>query len=379
MSHEDPVGVAIVGCGAIAPHYVTVLQSCDIVRVRACATRTRARASEFAKTTGIGFGGELREVLDRAEVDVVVNLTNPASHAAVTRQALAAGKAVYSEKPLTSGLAEAVSVLEAARGQAWTLSCAPDTVLGGPLQECRALVERGAIGEPIAAFASGMLRPVEHRRPDPEKPAAVGPWKDLAPYALTAIVEMLGAVATVRGVQRTLRPLRQKAVGDERGREFLVEAPTLATAILELETGAVATLVYCGDAWGSSLPRLEIYGTEGTLRCPAPGGYGGTPELLSAGGTEWRSAAFHRPLCSSKPNGLRGIGVIDLVAALRDGRRPRAAADVAFHVVEVLDALERAEREDRAVAVESRFVLPAAVPREGEWWTGRVAAAEQGS
>jgi predicted dehydrogenase len=372
------VRVGIVGCGAIAPAYLSTLAAFPELEVQACASRTRARAEALAARFGVGRVLDVAELVEDPAIDIVVNLTDVVAHAEVTLAAIRAGKSVYSEKPLASTLSEAAAILEAAGARSSMLACAPDTVLGGPLQECRALVERKALGEPIAAFASGMLRPVEHRRPDPEKPASVGPWKDLGPYALTAIVEMLGPVTSVRGTQRTVRPLRQVAVGEGRGRQFLVEAPTLATAILELEGGAVATLVYVGDAWGSSLPRLEIYGTEGTLRCPAPGGYGGHPELVVAGESEWGSVEVRRPLSSSKPHGLLGIGVIDLVAALREGRRPRAAIDVAYHVVEVLDALERSDREARAVPVTSRFVLPPAVPSEGEWWTERLALAHEG-
>src|SRR5690348_1954111 len=92
-------GVGVIGCGFISDIYLTVCSTFDALEVRGCADVVRARAEAQAAKHGIR-AYNVDELLADPDVEIVVNLTIPQAHAAVSAQALAAGKSVYSEKPL---------------------------------------------------------------------------------------------------------------------------------------------------------------------------------------------------------------------------------------------------------------------------------------
>ena len=88
------------------------------------------------------------------DVELVINLTIPAVHAAVALQAIAAGKHVYGEKPFALSVKEARTITLAAAGRGVKLGNAPDTFLGAGLQTGQRLIQEDQIGTPIAAKAA---------------------------------------------------------------------------------------------------------------------------------------------------------------------------------------------------------------------------------
>ena len=100
MARPEPVGVAVVGCGTISHEYLRNLTSFPDLRVLFCADLDPGRAKAQADQYGVPAWGDTGQALDRPDVEIVVNLTVPAAHAAVAAAALAAGKHVWLEKPL---------------------------------------------------------------------------------------------------------------------------------------------------------------------------------------------------------------------------------------------------------------------------------------
>src|SRR5256885_10525333 len=95
-----PVGVGIVGCGMISHAYLRNLTSFPDVAVYACADLDVDRAKAVAEQYEVPMAGGPDAVLEHPDVEIVVNLTVPAAHVGVSAAAVAAGKHVYSEKPL---------------------------------------------------------------------------------------------------------------------------------------------------------------------------------------------------------------------------------------------------------------------------------------
>ena len=63
----------------------------------------------------------------------------------------------------------------------------------------------------------------------------------------------------------------------------------------------------------------------------------------------------------------RIVGVVDLCWAIREGRPHRTNGDLALHVLEVLEGLERSAATGQHVTIESRCERPAALgPGSGE-------------
>jgi predicted dehydrogenase len=160
-SSAPPVGVGLVGCGVISEVYLRNLAAQDGVRVvavaDAVAEKAQARGGEFGLPATT-----VEALLADPAVELVLNLTPPAAHAAVALAAIGAGKAVYTEKPLAVSLEDGRRIVAEAAAQGVLVGCAPDTVLGGGLQTCRDLIDTGAIGEAVAATAF-MLSPGHER------------------------------------------------------------------------------------------------------------------------------------------------------------------------------------------------------------------------
>jgi predicted dehydrogenase len=368
LDPDRPAGIGIVGCGHVSAQYFEGLGSFKrILEVRACADREEERAAAAGARYGVR-ACRVDELLHAPDVEIVVNLTPPRMHADVTAQAVAAGKHCYSEKPLAADLGEARRVLDEARRATVTVGCAPDTVLGGALQTCRRLIDDGAIGRPVAAVAFVSEHGYEHFHPNVDafyRPGG-GPLLDLGPYYVTALVHFFGPVARATGFARaSFRERTIAARGPRCGERIPVQVPTHATGALEFESGLIATVLMSWDLWATHLPYIEVYGTAGSLAVPNPDEFRGTPMLRRAGPEEQRQPPpvpgelpwMEMPLTQAG-GAARGVGVAEMVCAIRSGRRPRASGELAYHVLETLIGLERSARTGRHIELESRCARP---------------------
>lgn len=114
----------VVGCGAIADRWVRVLTADPRVEVVALVDPQLDRAEQLAARRCPQAAPATR--LDQARAahpaDLVVNLTPPELHAAVSREALTAGLHVLTEKPLALGLRDAVELADLAYTNRLTLA-----------------------------------------------------------------------------------------------------------------------------------------------------------------------------------------------------------------------------------------------------------------
>src|SRR5947209_5582445 len=268
MSTKTALG--IVGCGNISSIYLQAPLLFENLYVAACADIDLERAHSQAEKYGVPKACSVEEMLADPEIDIVVNLTIPAAHAGVSLSALAAGKAVYSEKPLAINREDGQAILQAARERQLRVGCAPDTFLGGGLQTCIKLINDGEIGTPIAATAFMANHGMEHWHPDPYffyQPGA-GPLFDVGPYYLTALIAMMGPIERVTASMKITFPERTVTSEPKYGTKIPVNTPTHIAGIMEFASGAVGTMITSFDVWHHHLPFIEIYGTEGTLSTP---------------------------------------------------------------------------------------------------------------
>src|SRR3954452_922322 len=105
--------VAIVGCGVISRTYAHTISQFEFLELAACVDEDAERAEKLASRFG-STARPLADVLGDPEIDAVVNLTPPLAHEAVSRAALDAGKATFSEKPLGVELAEGQALVDLA-------------------------------------------------------------------------------------------------------------------------------------------------------------------------------------------------------------------------------------------------------------------------
>lgn len=351
--------IGIIGCGNISDIYLQAGGKFPIFDIKACADIDLARAQAQAGKYAIR-AMRVEDLLADPSIDIVVNLTIPGVHAEVDLSALYAGKSIYSEKPLALDRASGRQVLEVARAAGLHVGCAPDTFLGGGLQTCRKLIDDGVIGQPIAATANMICHGHEHWHPNPDfyyQPGG-GPMFDMGPYYLTALVSLMGPVSRVSGSTRTTFAERAISSQPLAGQTITVNVPTHVVGLLDFACGATATIVTTFDVWSSTLPWLEIYGTEGSLRLPDPNTFGGPVYVRRGRETEWREVELTHGYAQNS----RGLGVADMAYAMRNGRAQRASGELAYHVLDIMCAIHDASNEGRHILLQSTCAQPAALP-----------------
>ncbi len=179
----------------------------------------------------------------------------------------------------------------------------------------------------------------------------------MGPYYITDLVQMLGPVKSVMGYAQKTFARRLITSQPLAGMEIEVKIPTHLVGALEFVGGAVISLGMSFDVWSHRLPQLEIYGTEGSLFLPDPNGFGGPVMLQRAGEAMKEIPLTHGYLVNS-----RGIGLADMVQAMRSGRDHRCNDRLAFHVLDVMQSFHESAATERRVELVSRCTRPAMLP-----------------
>ncbi len=352
--------VGLVGCGFISKIYAEKLNALPFVELVACADLREDRAKRLAEQHGVPRALGVDALLRDPDVDVVVNLTVPQAHVEVGLAALEAGKSVYSEKPLGLTLDDGRRLLDAADKAGVRIGCAPDTFLGGGLQTCRKLIDEGAIGEPVAANAFMMSPGPERWHPGPQifYQRGAGPVFDMAPYYLTALIVLLGPARRITSSARITHAQREIHSQPLEGQMIDVEVPTHVASVVDFEAGPVATLVTSFDVQASRHRNIEIYGTEGTLSVPDPNAFGGPVQIRRSFRDEWRDIPLSHPNAEQS----RGIGLGDMIWAMKSGRPHRASGALALHVLDLMESALRASDAGAHVELVTTCERPAALP-----------------
>ena len=327
--------IGVVGCGAISGIYFQNLQRFGLT-VSACADIDPVKARAAAQKFSIPKVLSTEELVHEADVDVVLNLTVPKAHHDINLAAVRAGKHVYVEKPLAVERKEGQELLQEAAKRKLKVGCAPDTVLGAGIQTCRKLVDDGEIGAPVGAHAFMLCPGHESWHPSPEfyYERGGGPMFDMGPYYLSALVTLFGGIESVVASARVTFPTRTIGSEPKRGKTFDVETPTHISGILNFENGAVGVVSTSFDVQRSTLPCIEVYGTEGSIFVPDPNNFSGIVKLFKKGSDNWREVPLTHPYADNS----RGLGVLDLVDSILEVRPNRASGAMAFHVLDAMHA-----------------------------------------
>lgn len=354
--------IGIVGAGNILGQYLDTFAAIEGVEVAAISAAHPERARAVAAEHGL-VACTTDELLAEPSVQLVVNLTPPALHTQLNRAVVAAGKHLYSEKPLGLDVDAGRDLLAAAAASGVAVGCAPDTFLGTGLQSTAHALRSGRIGEPFAAIAMWGAAGPEPWHPNPQifYSAGGGPVLDMGPYYITALVAHLGPVVAVTA--RSLASSRARVVGSgpRQGTPISVEVPTYATAILEHAGGALSTVILSFETHGG-LGLLEISGTAGRLRLPDPNWFSGHGAILTANAAqEWTELADSAGFVGAG----RGVGAADLLQGARQGRPPRASGALALHVTEILVAITDARPGDGPVRLTTTAAQPEPVDLGG--------------
>ncbi|MEC5185010.1 putative dehydrogenase [Cryobacterium sp. MP_3.1] len=360
MSRTGRVGVGVIGAGVISGTYLENMTAFADLDVLFVADLDLDRAQAQAEAYGVPGHGSVEDLLARDDIEIVVNLTIPAVHTAVGERIIAAGKHVWSEKPLALDHDSGAALLAAADTAGLRVACAPDTVLGAGIQTAMRAINRGDIGEPLTATTMFHVPGPDAWHPNPEFLFAygAGPLFDMGPYYVTTLVHAFGAASRVGAVSSTSSAVRTIGSGPRAGTEFPVEVPTHHAAVISFAGGQSAQSTF---SFQNALPRMgfvEISGTEGTLVLPDPNTFEGDSTL-------WRFGQEEPSILPATGSTYgRGSGVLDLARSIRAGVPERASGAVAAHVLDVLLAVSDAAETGQSVDVVSSVARPTPLPED---------------
>jgi predicted dehydrogenase len=293
-------------------------------------------------------------------IQMIVNLTNPAAHYAVTRQALERGKHVYSEKMLAVTLEEARALCRLASARGLRLGVAPDTFLGAGAQTAKYLVDHGVIGQAESFIASlgRDYRILGERLPHLYKKGGTILY-DTGCYYLTALCAMLGPVerlsarGTVSNPART--GVRMGAPGFGTG--YRVEDYNILAAVLEFSNGAIGTLHLNGETNFGDTVDIRLFGSRGIL-CVGDMNLFGAPVRLEKPFAE--GIVF--PFTHGYRANARGLGAAELAWSLLAGRPHRAGMELGLHVLEVAHGITASAQTGKEYRPTTAFEPPPPLP-----------------
>lgn len=344
--------VAVVGCGNISGQYLKELtKNSPNLRIVAVCDQNE----EKAETTREAFQIEKRltfgEITVDPSIDVVLILTPPQSHFELAKRAIQAKKHVYLEKPLSQEYRQGKELLRLAKKNGILLGCAPDTFMGSGIQTCRKLIENGEIGDLLGASAFMTRHGPEDWHPNPAffYQTGGGPLYDMGPYYLTALIALLGRVDSVSGMCAPIIPERKIEFGANAGKSVRSEIPTHIHGLLRFSKGYVGSILTTFDVWGSRLPHIEIHGTRGTISANHPNLFSGAVFLKRFSEDNFQEVPLIENCFSSRADGIR-----DMVNALARGSKNFSAhGQRALHALEIMEAIQKSDREHREISLES--------------------------
>lgn len=361
------VGIGFIGTGNISSAYLKAMTGKDgmpgfpMLDIKGLADQRPEAAAARAEEFGLK-SMSIEAMLADPAIELIVNLTIPRAHVEVGLKALAAGKHVYSEKPLGITFAEGRKLLDAATAAGLRIGSAPDTFLGGAHQQAREVVDSGALGRIVGGTAYFLCPGHESWHPDPAFYYDIGggPVLDMGPYYITDLVNLLGPVAQVSAMASRLRAERPVGSAPKRGEIMPVKVDTHVAGTLGFANGAIVQIGLSFDVAAHRHLPLELYGTEASLIVPDPNFFGGTVELRRTGEKDWQDVPVTLPYADGN---YRSLGVADMAQAIVDNRPHRASGALALHVLEVMEALEVAAREGRNVPIHTPVDRPAPLGR----------------
>jgi predicted dehydrogenase len=360
------VKVALIGSGNISYTYLNTLTTqFDIIDLVGCSDLIPEKSKARSELFGVKQL-TTEQILNDPEIEIVLNTTEIFNHTAVTRMILEAGKSCYSEKSLGCDYEEAKANVDLAASKGLRLGSAPDIYLGSAYQTARKLIDDGWIGEPVTAQAWCIRGYGANTRPELPPPGmkhgqpGTTITYDMGGYYINVLVALLGAVNRVAGFAQAFPKHTYDNVRNPKFGQPIDTAGSGASVLmgaLEFESGAYGNLVLMADGFGPEIPRVEIFGTKGTLTLPDPncfGGWGNEVYMTRIGNEGTFKVPFTHGYSDADPaipaksgkrepchNSNRGIAVADMAYAIRDNRPHRSSAELALHTVEIVSAIER--------------------------------------
>lgn len=191
------------------------------------------------------------------------------ARAAALRRAIAAGKAIYTEKPSAETYAEALEVAQAAQAAGIRSGVVHDKLFLPGLQKLRRLIDSGFFGRILSVRGEfgywvfeGDWQPSQRPSWNYRAEDGGGIVVDMYPHWCYVLEDLFGEIRSVYSQAATHIPERW----DEAGAQYRATAEDAAYGIFELEGGVVAQI---NSSWTvrvhrDELVQFQVDGTHGS-------------------------------------------------------------------------------------------------------------------
>jgi UDP-N-acetyl-2-amino-2-deoxyglucuronate dehydrogenase len=360
-SPDEPVRFAIVGPGLVGAVHATALARIPDARLAVVAGTTAAspRAVRLAAEHGARAIDGIAAVLDDPSLDAVILCTPHPLHAEQAIAAARAGLHVVVEKPMALTTADCTAMIEAADAAGVVLSVISQRRWYPAVQRVKAAIDEGRIGVPgLATIELLDWRGPEYYEMDPWRGTLAGEGGGVlvnqAVHQLDIACWFLGPVAEVDGWTTNLNHPE-------------IEVEDTAVAIVRFAGGALATVVASNAQRPGLHGRIHVHGRSGAsvgVETDQGSSFVAGVSLPS----EPRNDVWTIPGEESEPErwaiadraALAGHDIAtsfhehqlrDVVAAIRERRRPAVDGSDGRRAVALMTAIETASRTGRRVLV----------------------------
>ena len=353
--------VAVIGSGRISEQYLTNMinfyKNIEVVGISSANfEHAKKRAAQFNIKPMTN-----EEIFADPSIEIVVILVPTPVHYTLIKQALNAGKHVYTEKTMTEKLSDAAELVALANEKGLYLGSAPDTFMGAALQSARKALDDGLIGTPLS-FSLNINRNVEFLASIFEflRMPGGGLAYDYGVYYLTALMSLLGPASDVYAVVKNLSKERTNVFpqSPDFGKKYEYDNESQVYALLNLENGITGTISMNGDSVAMDIPFFYIYGSKGILKLPCANDFDGDVEYIPM------PDGFNPPqpirVMSNSPirGEKRGIGPAEMALSIEQGKPNRASKEMAYHVLDVIETMMKSSKEGKVLKVNSTFNIP---------------------
>lgn len=351
----DAIRVGVIGCGSVSGVYLPHLTKSPHVQVVSVCDRVPDRAEWRGEEYGVARRyPNIDAMLAGEPFDLLVNLTDMQEHGHLNKQAIEAGKHVWSEKPMADTYAEGWGLLELARRKGLRIWGAPAVVTSPHFAFMSKAIQEGKLGRVAAAHATyGHLGPTWSSFFYEE---GGGSLPDLGVYNLTTLTGLLGPVRAVVAMTGVITPMRQI---DEKG-DVRVVAEDNAMVMMDHGNGAFSHVQsgfnyfdpHGHEGAGQDRSTISLVGTGGAMQLI---GYDWEPNGVDLATQERQS--FERHVRDAEGY-VWEQGASYVAECLATGKDSLIRPEHALHVLEIIVAARESQETGRRIPIQSTFTWP---------------------
>lgn len=252
---NSPYNIAILGCGKVAHLHAQAIQNLPNANLAAVWSRTKKNAVGFAMQYETKAFENIAQMVDSAQIDLVIVCTPHPFHRQPAVEAASAGAHILVEKPLASTLEDADAIIDACKNSGVKLGVVSQRRWYAPVMRVKKAIEAGKIGKPVFGTVN-MLGWRDKNYYDAD--AWRGTWKmegggvlvNQAPHQLDLLLWYMGEIDEVYGLWKNLN-------------HPYIEVEDTAVAIIKFKNGGIGNIIVSNSQKPGIYGKVHVHGENG--------------------------------------------------------------------------------------------------------------------